>query len=91
MTTYLKVILQVSTFYYALKGTATLKASEFNVQALVTSITCNLLQTDQNRFKNKKEGGSHMRQRMNFHLVLHGEYFWPINYKNVFIYFKRDF
>ena len=27
---------------------------------------------------------------MDFHLVLHDEYLWPINYKNEFIYVKRD-
>ena len=38
----------------------------------------------------KGGGVSHMRPRMDFHLVLHGEYLWPINY-NAFIYFNRDF
>ena len=38
----------------------------------------------------KLKGGSHMRPRMDFHLVLHGEYLWPINYKNAFIYFHSD-
>ena len=32
-----------------------------------------------------------MRPRMDFHLVLQGEYLWPINYKNAFIYSNSDF
>ena len=32
-----------------------------------------------------------MRPRMDFHLVLHGESLWPINYKNAFIYFNSAF
>ena len=32
-----------------------------------------------------------MRPRMDLHLVSHGEYLWPINYKNAFIYFNSAF
>ena len=32
-----------------------------------------------------------MRPRMEFHLVIHGEYLRPINYENVFIHFNEGF
>ena len=43
------------------------------------------------KFIKQEKGRSHMRPRMDFHLVLNGEYLWPINYKNAFIYFNNAF